>query len=378
MGNGIYFSDLAHFFRRKSRKLTGAFFCLSAAAFLAFPGERTVEKQWTPDRFSRCFIELNTQMNLVKQEKGELEKVLLRVSEQAFFPRPIVDMRRNDRLMQTFAIKDEVVHRIAKADEVLETIPKKWITNHFFKGVPQTSIKHPKLSRYFRLAIALLSGLVGAGVYFAIMVQRQSSRKGLPVSSETLKKLGHNVIGDLDLSLSETLQTEVASFATDLLHQGIDLSKPILGVIGPVDSHPPTLIAELFARENRSVLLIDLTYRDAQDLTPGLWQYLHNEIVECPIAKREGYDFLPLGKWRGSDRNVTGKLPFERLLKEQGKKYNHIILFAAVPVTSPQGIAIQNWCDGAVLSLEAESLQQLAACPALAEGKVSFFTKGSD
>ncbi|MDN3507977.1 MAG: hypothetical protein P0S94_03540 [Simkaniaceae bacterium] len=377
MKKRIYFSDLILFFKMKKMHFALPFMLIGLVSFLKLPLEKKSEEHFSPNHFCRCFIDMNRQISAVNLEKTKLEGALVGISAYALFPHPITGPLRDDNLVQAFDVKRQIVHRIEKTEEALETIPKKWVINHFFKGRPGVAIKHPKLSRYFRLAIALLSGLVGAGAYFAIMVRHQSSRKGLPVSTDTLKKLGHHVIGDIDLTLSETLPSQVSESTADLLRQGIDLSTSVLGVIGPNGSHPPTLIAELFARENKKVLLIDLTYRPTADLTSGLWQYIHSEVVECPIMKKEGYDFLSLGKWRGDDRDITSNAAFAKLLDEKKRCYDHIILFTGASAISPEGIAVQKLSDGVVLSLDQESIKDLEACPAWdsGDGRLAFFYK---
>jgi Mrp family chromosome partitioning ATPase len=192
--------------------------------------------------------------------------------------------------------------------------------------------------------------------------------EGLPLSLEGLRAHGLLTAGALsryaDCRPEEMVYADLQTLR-ETAHFITQRKKPALGavvsLIGGKYLNYSHCLAHLLSLQNARVLLVQADFEGVvhPDDKPGLWQYLNKEILQLPIRRIRGYDFIPTG---GTDRYSAEKLAsveFSHFLQDLRARYDYVVLFSSFPPSSAEAKIVFNWSDALVVSVKEENFRQL-------------------
>lgn len=210
--------------------------------------------------------------------------------------------------------------------------------------------------RYLVLISLIVGALAAAAIYGYEMIK--GLRDGMPISIETLVELGRTVLGKMHLEHCPTSHTEASETILEVLRQAIaDVNKG-LGIIGKKSYGLAQILAELIALEGKKVLLVDLSFHERSQ-QPGLWQFLHSEIVQCPIVDKGKFDLIFMGMSTKYGRELLQKKELRTFLATQTENYDAVVLFSPALPKSAEARTMMEFVKNIIVTLERESLNEI-------------------
>ena len=328
------------------------------------------------------------QLGMLQEKMERLQEVMVDLLNQdiALVEKQLQEEKRQ-RLSQLSKEKQYIKDKIQENQSAMQLIPERWLRENMLnvkselnlgmiegmsKLVESKNAEHHlrqieskpidiaylpiKPQRGFYLIIALFCGVLSMAAHFGILLFRRMDR-GLPVSFETLKELGENVLGKIDLSrISDHLETDEEML--EIVRKGLNTSDDHLAIIGSGAQKIGHLVAQLVALEENSVLLVDSTFCESSK--HGLWEYLDKEKGPCPIQKLGGYDLVEMGSSSRYGRETLRQKRFIEFIEKQEESYDRIILATSASSISSEAACFKDFAPNLMIIIENETLHDIS------------------
>jgi hypothetical protein len=248
-----------------------------------------------------------------------------------------------------------------KLTEVVETKATTHLLHHV-ESKPLDLAFLPVIPVYPRLLIATLLGLfIFPLLAFSVELIRQIS-KGFCLSFEKLQALRLPVLGQIS-SFCDGPDVEMLSGSDlDLLRKMALFTQEsrVISLIGASPDYSYAL-AENLARSglNSVVLRCDFLSKFHADNGPGLLQFCNREVVDLPIRRGKGFDYVQSGGVSRFGTELIRSESFRQLIEQLKKKYDRVFLFFRSPLTAAESVAALTICDKAVVTVAQEQTEEL-------------------
>jgi len=308
---------------------------------------------------------ISSALENLNQEQTLLEKNLVELRlEMAAFPQKWA----TEQLIQ-----QQMKINLSMVEEITKLVESKNISNNLEKiqsaplDLPIAPI-HPKSPQL--LFLAIIGAIAGAFIGFAWSLAGSVAR-GVEASAETLRLNGQHVSGKFSRSYQEssekdplldsdldTLRRLIAYMAqTQEPRQKTGDSLLLLKSCGP---NYATILAELMAKMNLKVVLLDLNFDDPKDKpSSGLLQYLEGNSADLPITPKNGFDFISPGGACRYANELLGSHQFKELLKQLRSQYDWVLAVNSSSPISAEAESLIELFSNAAISITEESLTSL-------------------
>lgn len=302
-------------------------------------------------------------LSLLETEKGLLKDKLQELNvKMSVLP----DKWRRESLL---SLKKELGAMMLEG--IFQLTESKYLDQNIFQAAsrPLDRALAPVKAKLPRLFLFSLGATLLAGMVAFLMIFSKTVVQGLPVSDQTLKKIGLPVSGRFSphchVSLAqfhgEDLETlrHLAKFIASHKKEGGGASVLCLGGKYPDFSTP---LAELLGMQGlRSVVVHSVFDRAVRpDDVPGLWQYLHQPTSEIPRRCFLTHDFIPSGgtSRHGLEAMLTPR--FDELLSRLKQKYDVVLLYSSADAAAAEGTSLLRLADAAIVTAQMETKEHLA------------------
>lgn len=117
-------------------------------------------------------------------------------------------------------------------------------------------------------------------------------------------------------------------------------------------------LAKVYARKGEATLYIHGDMRSQVSVDPGLSEYLFGKNKLSEIVNKtdiEGYDIVLCGK---QITTIINEVRFKQFIEEASSNYEHIIIDSPSVGEVADGITMGQYCDGVLLVLEPEIVEE--------------------
>ncbi len=311
-----------------------------------------------------------TTIGLLKQEKQLLQQQLDQIS------RKMEDLPEKWRRENLLLLKKELGMKMIEG--LTHLMESKSIDQHLYQvgskpfdgALTPVTPKSPKLLMYALIGAFL--GMLGSYSFYLC----RSLVKGMPVSHEMLASFGLNSCGLLSAychvpidQLShadlETLR-RLSQFLLKFGQKGLCCT-----IIGGKNSDFSQTLAQLLAMQQKKVLVVQYVFDKPVHPgdSPGLWQYLHGEVQQCPVRQQLPFDFLPSGGTTRLSVELLSNPKLTSLLTVVKNCYDVVLFYSSAEPTDVEGQALLNIADAAIIATNAEKKEDLFPYDAWAAAK---------
>lgn len=235
-------------------------------------------------------------------------------------------------------------------------------------AIPSLNPKSPGLALYTILGV-ILGGLFGS--FFAL---GKALNRGIQVSAENLRIIGHSVSGSFSVSYDPTSKIPMADEDLNTLRrvhsyfEGMNRSnQPFAHALLLIEGQGPdysTDLAHLFAKTGEKVLVVDLDFnRMPNSSSEGLLQYLsqHLKGEKSPLSiKKATYgDYIPAGGFNRFAVELVNSRSFKELIEDLSTKYDWIIAVSHAIPKSADAESLAKLFSNVVITVKNESVEDL-------------------
>ena len=226
--------------------------------------------------------------------------------------------------------------------------------------------KTPRLMM-FTLIGAFLGALIGFSWFVA-----SSVIYGVKVSSDNLKLAGQHVSGSfsdrdqaskvLEPLLDDDLNTlrRLVAYVTQGGADGIKTKERTLLLLENQGPQYAYVLADLMFKKGFKVLVMNLCFEaHDQETRDGLLQYLNGETSKINITHSDSYDQISAGGINRFANEFLSSNRFKALLEEQSLKYDWVIAFSNIGLTSAQADSLLNIFPYVAISIKDETLTDI-------------------
>ncbi len=208
------------------------------------------------------------------------------------------------------------------------------------------------------LLFLVIGGLFGAFASIGFVLTRAVA-KGLPATRESLSLLEQHVAGTLNGQDLDPLRRSQAYLG----------GKAQLLLLGRGPDYSP-LLAELIAKSGKRVILLPLSFDQAENNQEGLLQYLEGEIKLPKVIQGVEYDTIASGGSSPFSSELLASQKFSDLKEILLQHYDCLLAVSHAEPASGEAEALFGLFDQTLISIKHETLSELK--PYLQAGRVSF------
>ncbi len=224
---------------------------------------------------------------------------------------------------------------------------------------------HPVNPKLFMLTFL---GFVLGGFIGSCQALASTFNRGLPASGSLLEQKKCHFSGNLSLPISfdgknisggnlETLRRLQLTFEKAAEVNG----KKLLLLLEGDGPHYAPLLAELFNKRGRRVVILDINFHHSYEKSPGLLQYLKGEIKLPPIQKGDYGDFIAAGGETFFANEMIASDAFKHLVDTLGETYDWIIAVSQAGAASVEGESLLSLFPNIAVTLKDETIGELNA-----------------
>ncbi|WP_213105371.1 Wzz/FepE/Etk N-terminal domain-containing protein [Candidatus Protochlamydia amoebophila] len=328
---------------------------------------------------------VESRLENLRQERVLIRQHLRNIhKEMGGLPQKWVAEQQIDQELQTNRLIVEEIAKMVESKNIshnLEMIQSAPIDLSVTPVHPVT----PKLIP-FALLGSLFGGMLGAGLTLG-----STLKKGLTISQDNLKLLGHHVSGVLSSSYCEGFQNMIFNDDLETLRRlrsflvsplegsSIKINKLLLiEGMGPDYSSD---LANLFVKKGKKIIRILLNFGQAETSSNGLLQYLEGQIKFPSIEKTVYGDQIVAGGMSRYSAELLSSKPFEDLIQELQKQYDYIIGVSPAFPISAEAESLIPLFNSVAVSVSKEKVEELDFYARLSRDhkhKVTFIVVDSD
>ena len=309
---------------------------------------------------------LKARLNNLEQERSLIKRHLENIhTEMAQLPQKWVS---EQLLTQEVATNHLIVEEIAKLVETKNI-------SHNLEVIQSAPVDlaippiHPLTPKIFLLGIlGLLIGAFLSACYALI----QSLNQGLRVSSRLVEQMGFHVSGELSSPLPldeslvsktqlETMRRVQIYFDTARLEERtahLPENKLLLLIEGD-GPHYARLLASLLTKRGLKVLSLDLNFHPSSNHSPGILQYLKEELTTLPIQTSESGDYVSSGGENPFANELITSKAFQSLIDNLQPSYDWILAITPAHATSVEAESLIPLFPFAAVTLRQEKIEEL-------------------
>jgi tyrosine-protein kinase Etk/Wzc len=274
---------------------------------------------------------LEQEREIVRQHLKDIQSEMLNLPQKWMSERLIEEKVENNRIMVREIAKIVESKTISHNLDVIQSAP-------IDVALPPLHPESPHI-----ILFTLLGAMFGS-VFGSAFVLAKSLRKGLQVSSDTLRSMGVHVSGFISSSGNspradgdlETLRRLSSYFEEGRAKGAINGSRNAVLLLEGGGPEYSLDLAHLFSKAGKKVLVIDLDFdRSPGENSLGLLPYLEGQISTLPITSTVYGGYIPSGGTNRFAPELLGSDSFKKLLENLRPQYDWIIAVSrALPCTA--------------------------------------------
>lgn len=290
-------------------------------------------------------------------EKGALEKQMKEVCAQwAFLP-------EKWRLEKWLDLKATIGSKLI--EKITEVVESKTISHHLHrvgsKPLDWAALPLEPLKPRLILMTVLCSFACAATAFIGAFVTQAA--KGFPLSFERLQKYQIPVLGKISRFCDEPSVETLNRSDLEVLRNLNSFSQngKVVGVLmgfGPDYSFAWAQLKS-FVSIRAIVLRCDFLSSYRQEEVPGLLQIWEGKMVDLPIRKGKGFDYMTTGGLTPYGAEILQSERFKQLIFQLKEKYDQVLIVLRAPLTSAESQAALQICDQAVVTATKEQIEEL-------------------
>lgn len=187
--------------------------------------------------------------------------------------------------------------------------------------------------------------------------------KGFPATQEKLKALRFPVLGEISSFCDGPLVGTPSGPDLELLRGIAHFSEKgkVIGLIGGRGPDYSYALGENLARRQVQSVMVrcDFLAKFREGHTPGLLQVWEGKVVDPPIRKGKGFDYILAGGYTPFGTEIIQSYRFQQLIDLLKGKYDWVFLLIRSPLVSAESLSVLRFCDQAVVTVSGEQIEEL-------------------
>ncbi|HSX11053.1 MAG TPA: hypothetical protein VLF94_05010 [Chlamydiales bacterium] len=291
------------------------------------------------------------------QEKKILEKKMGEIRSAA------TSIPEKWRLEQWLRIKMELLSNMMGT--ITEVVESKTISHHLHhvESKPLDGAIAPPIPQDPHLYLKTFLGafFFGFGVFFLSLIRQ--ILKGFPTTLEKLQALRLPTLGAISAFCDGPSVETPMGADLELLRKLALFAQggKVIGLLGGSGPDYSFALSENLARMAMKsiVLRCDFLATYRKEDCPGLLQVWKGEVIDLPIRKGKGFDYITSGGYTPFGAEMIQSQRFIQLVALLKKNYDWVFILLRTPLSSAESIAALRLCDKAVVTVSGEQTEEL-------------------